>query len=131
MPFSRTVDRSGSHFFVSRPHVRRRTQMTGRVVVTDQECDQSMTAEKYILGELSAAERDRFEDHYFECPECAEAIRGLSQLREGTRTGLCRPPESPSAAAGLGSTWLRLLRDSSLRPQAAVALAALALAAIT
>ena len=28
-------------------------QMTGRVVVTHQECDQSMTAEKYILVSLA------------------------------------------------------------------------------
>jgi hypothetical protein len=32
-------------------------------------------AEKYLLGELPPAERDAFERHYFECPECAEEVR--------------------------------------------------------
>lgn len=27
--------------------------------------------EKYVLGELLGAQRDMFEMHYFNCPECA------------------------------------------------------------
>ena len=54
--------------------------------MTHQDCIESLTAEGYILGELSAVERDHFEEHYFECPECAEAVRRLLQLRDGART---------------------------------------------
>ena len=32
-------------------------------------------ADKYLLGELSPSEREAFEQHFFECPECAEEIR--------------------------------------------------------
>jgi len=32
-------------------------------------------AERYLLGELSPAERDAFEDHLFGCPECAADVR--------------------------------------------------------
>ena len=32
-------------------------------------------AERYLLGELSDAERDEFEEHFFGCPTCAEEVR--------------------------------------------------------
>jgi hypothetical protein len=35
----------------------------------------SHAAERYVARELSPAERSDFEQHYFECPECAEAVR--------------------------------------------------------
>jgi hypothetical protein len=34
-----------------------------------------MAAERYLLGELSDAERDEFEEHFFDCPACAEDVR--------------------------------------------------------
>lgn len=33
------------------------------------------TPERYMLGELTDAEGDAYEEHYFECPECAEELR--------------------------------------------------------
>jgi hypothetical protein len=32
-------------------------------------------AERYLLGELSDAERDQFEEHFFDCRACAEEVR--------------------------------------------------------
>src|ERR1700730_4135521 len=32
-------------------------------------------AEQYLLGELTKPEWEEFEEHYFSCPECAEAVR--------------------------------------------------------
>jgi len=32
-------------------------------------------AEKYVLGELSPQLRDEYEEHYFECQECAEELK--------------------------------------------------------
>jgi hypothetical protein len=32
-------------------------------------------AEKYVLGELSADQRDSYEEHYFDCAECAEDVK--------------------------------------------------------
>jgi hypothetical protein len=32
-------------------------------------------AEKYVLGELSADQRDAYEEHYFDCAECAEDVQ--------------------------------------------------------
>ena len=31
-------------------------------------------AERYLLGELPAGEAEEFERHYFECPDCAQAV---------------------------------------------------------
>jgi hypothetical protein len=104
--------------------------MTGRTAVKHEECVESMTAEKYILGELPAVERDRFEEHYFECPECADAVRSLASLRVGTRAGLCLSPES-SPLRQTGEKWFRRWHAWLFQPQAAVAFAALALAAVT
>jgi hypothetical protein len=43
------------------------------------------TAEKYLLGELTAAERDEFEAHYFSCQECAEDIKAGATLVDNAR----------------------------------------------
>ena len=59
--------------------------MNGSVSMTHEEFAAELTAEKYILGELTGVARDRFEEHYFECAECAETVRLLSQLRAGAR----------------------------------------------
>lgn len=32
-------------------------------------------AEKYLLGEFNPAQRDEYEEHYFDCPECAEELK--------------------------------------------------------
>lgn len=41
--------------------------------------------EKYLLGDLSAAERDAFEEHFFECRECAEEVEVTSRFIEQIR----------------------------------------------
>jgi len=33
--------------------------------------------EKYVLGELAPEEREQFEEHYFECVECANDVKAL------------------------------------------------------
>lgn len=39
------------------------------------EATESNAAEGYLLGDLSDAERDAFEEHYFDCRVCTETIR--------------------------------------------------------
>lgn len=31
--------------------------------------------ERYLLADMPAADRDAFEEHFFDCPECAQAVR--------------------------------------------------------
>jgi hypothetical protein len=104
--------------------------MTGRISVTHEECAESFIVEKYILCELSAVERDDFEEHYFDCPECAEAVRRLSQLRAGTQAIMCgRVEEASSRWQQLQSWWSRR-QPLGVQPALAGALAALCLTAV-
>jgi anti-sigma factor RsiW len=36
--------------------------------------------QRYVLGELDAAEAAEFEEHFFECSECAEDVRRTSEF---------------------------------------------------
>lgn len=47
----------------------------------------SMAAERYVLDEMEPAERDAFEEHFFDCLECANDVRDESKLGAGVRTG--------------------------------------------
>jgi hypothetical protein len=42
-------------------------------------------AEGYLLGELTPAERDAFEEHFFDCEECGQAVRDGAAFRDGMR----------------------------------------------
>jgi hypothetical protein len=41
---------------------------------------QSLACEKYLLGELSPAQRAAFEEHYFSCAECAIQLRSAADF---------------------------------------------------
>src|SRR5258708_7394502 len=47
---------------------------------------ESMAAERYILGEMEPAERDAFEEHFFDCAECSSDVRDESKIAAGVRT---------------------------------------------
>ena len=40
----------------------------------------TLAAERYILNELTAAEREAFEEHYFVCERCAQEVKDLFAL---------------------------------------------------
>lgn len=46
-----------------------------RLKIDHQEAIRSQAAERYVSHELSPAERQSFEAHFFECPVCAEEVR--------------------------------------------------------
>ncbi|HVX67487.1 MAG TPA: zf-HC2 domain-containing protein [Bryobacteraceae bacterium] len=43
--------------------------------MTHEDAVNSQAAEKYFSGELTPEEREQFEEHYFDCPVCAEEVR--------------------------------------------------------
>lgn len=53
--------------------------------MTHQQAVQSMAAERYLLDEMSELERHRFEEHYFDCGDCAEEVRIGAVVREEVR----------------------------------------------
>lgn len=42
-------------------------------------------AERYLLGEIGDEERERFEEHFFSCPVCADDVRSASEFASGAR----------------------------------------------
>jgi hypothetical protein len=51
----------------------------------------TMATERYLLGEMTERERDAFEEHYFDCAECAEDVRAGALMADGARAGLIGP----------------------------------------
>lgn len=66
-------------------------------------------AERYVLGELTGAQREEYEEHYFDCAECALDVRTAAAFvnmgREALRTeGMAEKTVKP---AGGWFLWLR------------------------
>lgn len=49
------------------------------------EATETHATERYLLGELTPAEIDAFEEHYFDCPECTDDVRAGMLFMEGGR----------------------------------------------
>ncbi len=83
------------------------------------EAIRSMAAEKYILGDLTAEERDSFEQHFFECSECALDVRAGVAFREHSR-GILSESETeqmPSRVAQQQKRgWLAWMRPAVAIP---------------
>src|SRR5690242_5628466 len=70
------------------------------------------SAVKYVLGELSQAQRDEYEEHYFDCGECAVDIKALATFADNAREVL-RQEKANQLAAAPGPArpvWLRWLQ---------------------
>lgn len=52
---------------------------------------QELAVERYLLGELSGASLDSFEEHLFECPECATDLKAGATFIDASRTELRFP----------------------------------------
>lgn len=85
------------------------------------------TVEEYLLGGLDAGERAAFEEHFFDCPECAADVRAgatfLATARPLLGEGGSDEPVSPRGLAGPA-------RRTGLRGQRAFLAAVSSLAAV-
>ena len=61
---------------------------------------QNMATERYLLGELSPELRDAFEEHFFECPECAMDVRAAAVFLDEAKEQLPELTGPFSAPAG-------------------------------
>src|SRR5277367_5646723 len=79
-----------------------------------------MAAEKYLLGELAPESREQFEEHFFECQECALDVRAGAALVEHSKVVLSESPAiSPvrvPAAAPARPGWFAWLRPAVVVP---------------
>ena len=63
-----------------------------------QDATQSMAVEKYVLNELSPELRAEFEEHYFECAECAMDLRATTAFLDAAKAEFQSAP-APKAIA--------------------------------
>jgi Putative zinc-finger len=86
----------------------------------------SQAAERYVAGELSPAERDAFEEHFFDCPECAEEVR-WQQIFAANARAVAREQAQAAAGPPVWAAWRDWFRA---RPLLALSLAANAALAV-
>jgi hypothetical protein len=55
-----------------------------------QEATRVGAVERYLLDEMSARDRGEFEEHYFDCPQCAADVRFTAQFLDTARRELER-----------------------------------------
>lgn len=82
--------------------------------------------ERYLLNELDSAVRDEFEQHYFDCAECAQDVQAASAFIDQSKIVLARVQEAAApvpqpAPQRLG--WLGWLRPAFAAPALALLLA--------
>lgn len=57
--------------------------------------DREHAAERYLLGEMNDADRERYEEHFFSCAECAEDVRTTAAFLDDVRSHV-----APAGASG-------------------------------
>lgn len=79
-----------------------------------------MAAEKYLLGELTPELRDQFEEHFFDCEECALEVRAGAAFVEHSKVLLSGPVAVLPARAVVPSSakpgWFAWLRPAFAVP---------------
>jgi hypothetical protein len=94
------------------------------------EAIRSGAAERYALHELSPGEREAFEEHFFDCPECANAVRIEMAFAANVRAVLRELRAERQQALAAARFWEKWREWFRLRPAMALSFAAnLALAA--
>ena len=74
-----------------------------------QEATQLMAVEKYMLNELTPQLRDDFEEHYFDCQECAKDLRAATAFLDAAKIELKAASVSmlsPAVTAKRRVPWL-------------------------
>jgi len=76
--------------------------------------DRERAAERYLLGEMPEDERDRYEEHFFSCAECADDVRTTAAFLEDAREyvapgGVTRPgaPVRGASRVSRPARWYR------------------------
>ena len=61
---------------------------------------QLKATERYFLGELTGADREGFEEHFFTCPECSEDVRALTVFSANAKAVFREEAAPPSVPVG-------------------------------
>lgn len=86
------------------------------------EAVREMAAERYLLNELTPEVRDAFEEHMFDCPQCALDVRAGAAFVDEARAQLPQivagspVAKNPVAAREQGRQWFAWLRPAFAVP---------------
>ena len=92
-------------------------------MIDHQDAVRSLMAERYLLGELNAGEREAYEEHLFSCDACFEQVKAGTEFVGHLR----RMGADEQVVDGAPSRWPQFLRGL-VRPAPVFALAACMLA---
>lgn len=85
--------------------------------------------EKYVLGELPTTSQEEFEEHFFDCAECAQDVKAVTHFIDNAREVLRQEPAKVTQEALAGSRvpakagWFAWLKPVVAVPAFAVLLA--------
>jgi Putative zinc-finger len=71
-----------------------------------QDALREMSVERYLLGELSGGSLESFEEHLFECPECAMDVKAGVTFIDGARTELKMPRDITAPNLKRTPNWI-------------------------
>lgn len=80
---------------------------------------QARIGEKYLLGELAAAQEDEFAEHFFGCDECAADLRMTSLFLETSKKVLA---EDAASKAKVSNKWWNRRQPTGYAVAASIAL---------
>ena len=73
--------------------------------------DEELVPERYVAGRLSPEEREKFEEHFFECPACIETVDLVRRFRDDLRA---LPPAALVPRSAIGFRAAAVLLAASL-----------------
>jgi hypothetical protein len=93
--------------------------------MTHADAVRTLATERYLLDEMTEIERFAFEEHFFECVECADDVRAGSVMRRAVKAGLLPDASQEQNAVPL-KAGSRRWNPTVAVPWAAAAMLALA-----
>src|SRR5437868_7162837 len=83
------------------------------------------TTERYLMQELDPEQLEQFEEHFFDCPECALDVRATAKFLQQSKHVLSEPENAPSRVPASPSRkpWLAWFRPAFTVPALAALLA--------
>jgi len=80
-------------------------------MLSHEEATERDWTQKYVLGELQQPERERFEEHLFDCPACSEKVRTAQLYVRGVEATLKRtivfPKQETDRSPKDKAAWFR------------------------